>query len=80
MLDKLDGFRSYAMTDIWILVSAHYVFYRRPDTSSYITNLLYKDRFLYDNFENVSNRKPYYGKDCLWVNEIIHIYRFEGDF
>ena len=80
MLDRLGGFRSHPMTDIWTLVNAHYAFYRWTDTSSYIMNLLYKDKFLCDNIENMSNKRPCCGKGCLWVNEIIHIYRFEGDF
>ena len=80
MLDRLGGFRSHAMTDIRTLVGAHYAFCRRTDTSSYVANLLYKDKFLCDNIENVSNGRPYCGKGCLWVNETIHIYRFEGDF
>ena len=80
ILDKFGGFHSYAMTDIRILVSAHYVFCRRPDISSYVADLLYKDKFLCDNMKNVSNGRACSGKGYLWVNETIHMYRFEGDF
>ena len=80
MLDRLGGFYSHVMTDIQTLVDAYYVFYRRPDTSSYIADSPYKDKFLYDNIENVSNGKPCCRKGCLWANETIHIYKFEGDF
>ena len=79
MLDRFGGFRSYAMTDIQILVGVYHSFCKRPDTSSYIANLLYKDKFLCNNIENVSNRRPYCGKACLWVNKTIHIYRFESN-
>ena len=68
------------MTDIRTLVGAHYAFCSWSDTSSYVTDLLYKDKFLSDDIENVSNGRPCYGKSCLWVNETRHIYRFEGDF
>ncbi len=43
------------MTDIRTLIGAHYTFCRRPDTSSYAADLLYKDKFLYDEIENVGN-------------------------
>ena len=65
MLDTLDGFRSHTMTDIQTLVGAYYAFCRRPDISTYITDLLYIDKFLYDDIENVNNKRPYCGKDCL---------------
>ncbi len=80
MLDRLGSFRSNAMTDIQTLVGAHNAFCRRPDTSSYVADLLYKDKFFCDDFENVNHKKLCCGKGCLWVNETVHIYRFEGDF
>ena len=80
MLDRLDDFRSYVMIDLQTLVGAYYAFCKWPDISSYVADLLYKNKFLYDNIENVSNKRPYYGKGCLWVNKTIYIYRFEGNF
>ncbi len=80
MLDRLDSFRSHSMTNIRTLVGAHYAFCRRLDTSSYVADLLYKDKFLCDDIENVSNGRPCCGKDCLWVNKTIHIYLFEDNF
>ena len=80
MLDRLGSFHSYAMTDIQTLVGAHYTFCKRPDISSYVADLLYKDKFLCDDIENVSNKRPCHRKSCVWVNETIYIYRFEGDF
>ncbi len=68
------------MTDIRTLIGAYYAFCRRPDTSSYVADLLYKDKFFCDEIENVSNGRPCCRKGCLWVNETIHIFRFEGDF
>ncbi len=43
------------MSEIRNLVGSHYAFCRRPDTSTYVTDLLYKDKYLYDNIENVGN-------------------------
>ncbi len=40
---------------IWNLVKSHYIFYQRPDISAYITDLFYKDKYLYDNIKNVGN-------------------------
>ena len=80
MLDRLGSFRSNTMTYIWTLVGAHYEFCRQPDTSRYVADLLYKDKFLCDDIKNVCNRRPCCEKDCLWVNKTIHIYRFEGEF
>lgn len=40
------------------LVDAHYLFYKWSHTSSYVTNLLYKDKFFYRKIENVNNKKP----------------------
>lgn len=62
------------------MVDIYYMIYRRLDISSYILNLLYKDTFFYDKIEKVSNKKPQYKKDCLWVNKTIYIYWFEGNF
>ena len=80
MLDRLGGFHSYAITDIRTLVDTHYTFCKRLNTSSYVTDLLYKDKFLCNNIEIVSNRRPCCGKSCLWVNKTIYIYRFKGNF
>ncbi len=55
MFDRLGSFRSHSMSEIRNLVGSHYAFCRRPDTSAYITDLLYKDKYLYDDIENVGN-------------------------
>lgn len=60
MLDKLDNFCSYAMTRIQILINAHHIFCKQLDFSNYIAKLLEKDKFHYNNFENVSNQRHYY--------------------
>ena len=71
MLDKLSSFRSYAMTEIQILVGAHYPFCRRPDTSGYVAELLENDKFLCDDIENVSNERHHYrGFACGLTNYI----------
>lgn len=57
MLDRLSSFHSQAMTNIQSLAGAHHIFYRRLDISSYVTDVLYKDKFLCDTIENVSNRR-----------------------
>ena len=80
MLDRLGSFHSYEITDIRTLVDTHYALCRRPDTSSYVGDLLYKDKFFCDDIENVSNERPCCRKSYLWVNKTIYIYRFEGDF
>ncbi len=43
------------MSEIRNLVGLHYAFCRQPDTSAYVTDLLYKDKYLCDNIENVGN-------------------------
>ncbi len=43
------------MSEIQNLVRSHYAFCRRPDTSTYVMDLLYKDKYLCDNIENVDN-------------------------
>ena len=65
MLDRLNGFHSHAMTNIRILVGAHYAFCRRPDTLSYIADLLCKEKFPCDDIEKVSNGRPCCGKGYL---------------
>lgn len=65
MLDRLNGFCNHAITDIKILVDAHYAFCRQPDISNYVMDLLYKDKFSCDDIEEVSNKKPYCEKVCL---------------
>ena len=79
MLNRLSGFCSHAMTYIQTLVIIQYMFYKRPDISSYIADLSYMDKFYYDNIENMSNKKPCCKKSYLGVNKTIHIYRFEGN-
>ncbi len=80
MLARLGSFRSHSITNIRTLVAAHYAFCRWPDTSSYVADLLYKDKFLCDDIEKVSNGRPCCGKGGLWINKTIHIYKFKGDF
>ncbi len=55
MFDRLGSFRSHSMSEIRNLVGSHYAFCRRPDTSAYVTDLLYKDKYLCDDIENVGN-------------------------
>ncbi len=43
------------MSEIRNLVESHYAFCRRPDMSAYVTDLLYKDKYLCDDIENVGN-------------------------
>ena len=69
ILDRFGGFRSYVMTDIRTLVCAHYAFCRRPDSSSYVADILYKDKFFCDDIKNMSNGRPCCRKRCLWVNK-----------
>lgn len=61
------------------MVDVYYIFFRWPDILSYVLNLLCKDKFYYDNIENVSNKRLYYGKSYLWVNKAIYIYWFEAN-
>ena len=68
------------MTDIYTFVDSHYAFYRLSDISSYIADLLYKDKFFCDNIKNINNKRSCCGKGSLWVNKIIDIYRFECNF
>ena len=37
------------MSEIRNFVELHYAFYWRPDTAAYVTDLLYKNKYLYDN-------------------------------
>ena len=60
MLDKLDSFRSHAMTKIRTLIDVHYVFCRWPDTSNYVAELFEMDKFLYDDIENMSNERHHH--------------------
>ncbi len=79
MLDRLGSFHSHSMTNIRTLVGAHYAFCRRPDTSSYVMDLLYKDKFLFEDIENVSNGRPCCGKGCLWIKKR-YILQVRGQF
>ncbi len=55
MFDRLGSFRSYSMSKIRNLVGLHYAFCWRPDTSAYIIDLLYKNKYLCNDIENVGN-------------------------
>ncbi len=55
MFDRLGSFRNHSMSEIRNLVWSHYAFCQRPDTSAYVTHLLYKDKYFYDDIENVGN-------------------------
>lgn len=55
MLDKLNSFRNYFITQSQILVDTDYVFRKQPNTSNYIAKMLKKDKFLSDNIQNMSN-------------------------
>ncbi len=55
MFDRLGSFKSHFMSEIRNLVGSHYAFCQRPDTSAYVTDLLYKDKYFYDDIENVGN-------------------------
>ena len=71
MLNKLDSFRSHAITKICTLVGAYYVFYRWPDTLDYVAKLLKKDKFFYDNIENMSNQRRYCRKSTYILTNYI---------
>lgn len=60
MLDKLDSFHSLAIIEIQILISIYHIFYRWLDTSDYVAKLLEKDKFFYNNIENMSNPRYHY--------------------
>lgn len=53
---KTGQFRKSSMSTIQNLVRLHYVFYPRSDISADIIDLLYKNEYLRDNIENVSNQ------------------------
>ncbi len=53
MFDRLGSFRSYSLSEIRNLVESHYAFCRRMDTLAYVTDILWKDKYLCDNIENV---------------------------
>ena len=55
MFDKLNSFRSHFMSEIRNLVRLHYAFCWRPNISAYIIYLLYNDKYLCDNIENIGN-------------------------
>lgn len=64
MLNKFGSVYNYAMTNIQILVNAYYAFYRLLKTSSYVVDLLYKDKYLYNDIFNINNGRRCYNKDC----------------
>ncbi len=43
------------MSEIRNLVRSHYVFCCQPDISAYVIDLLYKNKYLCDDIENVGN-------------------------
>ena len=55
MFNRLSNFKSHFISEIRNLVELYYVFCQQPDTSVYITNLLYKNQYFCNNIENVSN-------------------------
>lgn len=55
MLDRLDSFKNYSMTEIQTLVKLHYVFCQWSDISTYIGKFLEKDKYFCDNIENIGN-------------------------
>lgn len=55
MLDRFDSFKSHSMIEIQILVKSYYTFYQWLDISTYITDLLNKNKYLYNNIANVGN-------------------------
>lgn len=57
MLDKLSSFRSHTMTEIRILVGAHYAFCKRLNILDYTVELLEKNKFFCDDIENVNNSR-----------------------
>lgn len=77
MLDKLDSLCNYAITNILILVSAYYVFYKWPKFLGYIADLQYKGKFFYNNIKNVSNKKKCCEKSCLQINKTTYLQVWE---
>lgn len=65
MLNKLDNFYNYAMSNIQSLVSIYYAFFKHPNISNYIANLSYKGKFFYNNIKNIRNKRPWYKKSYL---------------
>ncbi len=55
MFNRLSSFKSHSMSKIRNLIELHYAFYWRPNTSAYITDLLYKNKYLCDDIENLGN-------------------------
>lgn len=60
ILDKLDSFCNHTMTEIQILFDAYYAFFRQIDSTDNVIKLLEKDKFLFNNIENMSNKKHHY--------------------
>ena len=61
MLNKLGSFRSHAIIEIQTLVGAHFTCWKQSGNLDYIAEVIKKDKFLYNNIENVSNKSHYYG-------------------
>ena len=55
MLDRLNSFRSYFISEIQNMVELHYPFYWQLDVSAYIMDLLYKNKFFCDNMDNLGH-------------------------
>lgn len=60
MFNGLGSFCSHIISDIQNLVRAHYAFCWQPNTANYIVELLYKNKFLCNNIENISNKRCFY--------------------
>lgn len=55
MLNRLGSFKSYSISKIRNLVRLYYAFYQQLDISTYITDLLSKNRYRVNDIENMSN-------------------------
>ncbi len=55
MFDRLGRFKSQSKSEIQNLVGPHYVFCQRPDTSAYFMDILYNDKYLYNDIKNLGN-------------------------
>ena len=55
MFNRLGNFRSYSISENRNLVGLYYAFCWQLDISAYFMNLLYKNKYLYDNIKNMNN-------------------------
>lgn len=60
MLNKLYSFHSYVIIKIQTFIDVYYIFYKYLNILGYITKLLKKNRFFYDNIENKNNTRNYH--------------------